>query len=76
MAKSYRVNFEEIKAQADFVAVLTHYGLTPGRGAQFKICCPFHDDAEPSCSINTNDRVFQCSAAAAGWGPRAPPPAT
>ena len=35
-----------LKARADFRSVLTHYGLTPGRGVQFKICCPFHDDGK------------------------------
>lgn len=60
MAKNYRVDFELIKARADFRAILAHYGLTPGRGVQFKILCPFHDDTEPSCSINTNERIFNC----------------
>ena len=63
MAKSYRVNFEEIKAGSDFRLVLVHYGLK-GAGqplpCQSKISCPFHEDAEPSCSINRSQRVFHC----------------
>ena len=53
MASNLRVNFDEIKARSDFRTVLAHYSLPMGRGEQFKICCPFHADGEPSCSINT-----------------------
>src|SRR5215208_2324532 len=66
MASNLRVNFDEIKARADFRTVLAHYNLTPGRGAQFKICCPFHDDGEPSCSINLDEKVFHCFGAGCG----------
>ena len=66
MNSNRRVNFDEIKARADFRTVLTHYGLTPGRGVQCKICCPFHDDAEPSCSINLEEKVFHCFGAGCG----------
>ena len=37
MAKSHRINFDDLKARADFRAVLLHYGLTPvGQGDQAK----------------------------------------
>ena len=68
MAKNYRVDFEVIKARADFRAILAHYGLKPGRGVQFKILCPFHDDTEPSCSINTDERIFNCFGCGFGTG--------
>lgn len=61
MTKPYRVDFEMIKARADFRAVLAHYHLTPvGRGDQVKILCPFHDDDRPSCSVNLADGLFHC----------------
>ena len=66
MPKNYRLDFDAIKARAEFRAVLSHYGLTPGGGGQFKICCPFHDDREPSCSINLEQKVFHCFGAGCG----------
>ncbi len=29
-------------------------------GDQGKLCCPFHDDKNPSCSVNVKDNVFNC----------------
>jgi DNA primase len=61
MAKSHRINFDDLKARADFRAVLLHYGLTlVGSGDQAKVHCPFHDDARPSCSVNLAKRLFHC----------------
>ena len=61
MAKSHRINFDDLKARADFRAVLLHYGLTLiGSGDQAKVHCPFHDDARPSCSVNLAKRLFHC----------------
>ena len=61
MTDNRRVDFEDIRRRADFRAVLAHYGLEPvGKGDQVKIRCPFHDDGEPSCSVNLAKRVFHC----------------
>ena len=63
MTKSYRVDFEAIKAGSDFRLVLVRYGLMARQQPmpdQSKIRCPFHKDAEPSCSINRAQRVFHC----------------
>ncbi len=61
MTDNRRVDFVDIRRRADFRAVLTHYGLTPkGKGEQVKILCPFHDDAEASCSVNLGKRVYHC----------------
>ena len=54
------VDFEALKAQADFRTVLAHYGFAAGRGDQFTIRCPFHDDRTPSCSINVSKGLFHC----------------
>jgi hypothetical protein len=60
MAKEHRVDFETIKASADFRAVLAHYELeASGQGRQTKIRCPFHDDRRPSCSVNLEKRLFR-----------------
>lgn len=63
MTKALRVNFEALKARADFRSVLAHYGLTPvGHGDQAKIHCPFHEDERPSCSVNLEKGLFHCFA--------------
>src|SRR3954449_9362987 len=67
MAKDYRVNFEAIKERADFRAVLAHYGIALlGHGEQAKVCCPFHDDERPSCSVNLERGIFHCHAGSCG----------
>ncbi len=63
MARQHRVDFDELKARADFRAVLQHYGLTLlGSGDQAKVRCPFHDDERPSCSVNLAKSLFHCFA--------------
>jgi DNA primase len=63
MPKAHRVNFDDIKAQADFRLVLAHYGLHPrGQGEQAKVRCPFHDDQHASCSVNLTKGVWHCFA--------------
>ena len=67
MGDNRRVDFEKIKAAADFGAVLAHYGLGPiGRGRQIKLRCPFHDDERPSCSVNLDKGLFHCHAGGCG----------
>jgi DNA primase len=66
MSDNSRVDFNAIKARADFRAVLAHYDLPAGKGSQFKIRCPFHEDGEPSCSINTEQQVFHCFGSSCG----------
>src|SRR5919205_1746663 len=67
MAKDYRVDFEAIKARADFRAVLAHYGIALlGQGEQAKVRCPFHDDERPSCSVNLERGIFHCHAGSCG----------
>jgi DNA primase len=61
MGDQRRIDFEELKARADFRAVLDHYGLkVVGRREQAKIHCPFHDDERPSCSVNLERGLFHC----------------
>src|SRR5215212_5181527 len=63
MPKDQRINFDDLKAKADFRLVLAHYGLAiVGQGEQAKILCPFHDDARPSCSVNLQKGVWHCFA--------------
>jgi DNA primase len=55
------VDFTWVKSEADFPAVLSHYGIEAPRGKnQFKLSCPFHDEAEPSLSVNAGEKKFKC----------------
>src|SRR5215203_142069 len=61
MAKAQRIDFEDLKARADFRAVLLHYRLAlVGQGDQAKVLCPFHDDERPSCSVNLVKGLWHC----------------
>lgn len=63
MPNTRRVDFQDIKSRADFRAILAHYGIAAvGQGDQAKILCPFHDDRDPSCSVNLAKGVFHCHA--------------
>ena len=62
-----RVNFDYVKEQAEFTAVLAYYNISIiGTGDQVRIRCPFHDDDNPSCSVNLQDKVFNCKAGSCG----------
>ena len=47
-------------AALDMCAVMEHYQIQAGRGSSFRINCPFHEDERPSCSVDTNNKVFNC----------------
>jgi DNA primase len=60
MSKS-AIDFAFVKAEADFLAVLTHYGLKlSGSGVQRQALCPFHDDKRPSFKANLGRKAFHC----------------
>jgi len=59
MSKTW-VNFKDVRARLNFKLVLSHYDIKQGKGADFKIPCPFHDDKKPSCSVNTDKKIFNC----------------
>lgn len=55
------LDFTEVKAGARFEQVLDYYGIeVRGRGNQRMALCPFHDDSQPSCSINLAWKIFRC----------------
>jgi DNA primase len=67
MKNTHRIDFDDLKARADFRAVLAHYGIAVvGQGDQTKVRCPFHDDARPSCSVNLAKGLFHCFAGGCG----------
>jgi DNA primase len=63
MPDDRHVDFQDITSRADFRAILAHYGITPiGKKDQAKIRRPFHDDHDPSCSVNLGKGLFNCRA--------------
>ncbi len=56
------VNFQTVRENLDVSSVLNHYGFDTKQNGrdQLKICCPFHDDKNPSCGFNTKKKVFNC----------------
>lgn len=60
MAKNW-LNFETIRDELNFTAVLNHYGFTfPAGKPQVTVHCPFHDDGKPSCGVNLDKKLFNC----------------
>ena len=54
------ISRDAVFAALDMNAVLEHYGVEPKRGSSFRINCPFHEDARPSCSINVEAKLYNC----------------
>lgn len=55
------IDYSRVRECLTFSAVLSHYGIDHPEGRkQIKIKCPFHRERTPSCSINTEDGMFQC----------------
>lgn len=70
--KSYRIppqQLELIKESADIVSVIESYGL-PGfqrhGNNRAKAICPFHDDHNPSMSVDGQRGIYKCFACGAG----------
>lgn len=50
------MNFAHINAHGDIPKILNHLGLEfTQKGDQIRLCCPFHDDSNPSLSITLID---------------------
>ncbi len=61
------IDFKYVRENADIEAILAHYELeTNNAGDERRACCPFHEDENPSFSINITDGKFHCHAASCG----------
>lgn len=61
MPKAERIDFQFLKAEADFLRILAYYNLEVlGQGVQRQALCPFHADKRPSLKVNLGRKVFQC----------------
>jgi DNA primase len=69
-----RLNFDALKSVADFGTVLEHYDVrgelslkgSNTRSGQISMRCPFHDDDNPSLSVNRDKGIFNCHAESCG----------
>ena len=60
---------EKLKESVDIVSVIESYGLekfTRKSHLSAQAVCPFHDDHNPSMSIDSNRRIFKCFACGEG----------
>lgn len=49
--------------RATFATVLRDYGIVlPQENGKFNVCCPFHSEQNPSCSINLDTATYRCFA--------------
>ncbi|MEG0265765.1 MAG: DNA primase [Erysipelotrichaceae bacterium] len=58
-----RLNEEQInniRAHSDIVDVISRYVPLTHKGKNYLCACPFHDDHNPSLSINPDKQIFKC----------------
>ena len=61
---------ERLKVEVSLVRLVESSGVTLAkRGAELVGCCPFHEDATPSLSVNAEKNLFNCFGCDAGGGP-------
>lgn len=59
-------SIEELKNRIDILDIISHYVSVKKAGRNYVCVCPFHDDKNPSMSINVNDGYYHCFACKAG----------
>ena len=66
MARLSEQEINNIRAKADIVDVVSRYLPLTRNGRNYKAVCPFHDDHDPSMSINADKQIFKCFVCGAG----------
>lgn len=57
------MDFALIRERAEFTTILARYDIASARlQGQVSVLCPFHDDRQPSLSVNLDRKLFHCFA--------------
>jgi DNA primase len=57
------MDFAFTREHANFATILARYGIAfASRQGQISVLCPFHDDRQPSLSVNLDRKLFHCFA--------------
>lgn len=59
-------SIQEIRQQADIVAVISEYVALEQAGKNFKGCCPFHQEKTPSFIVSPERQTYHCFGCGAG----------
>ena len=57
---------EQVKKHADIIKVISSYQALTQKGKDYVGLCPFHDDKNPSMSVNPAKRIFKCFSCGTG----------
>ena len=61
MARISQQTIEQVTAIADIVDVVGEHIVLKKKGREFVGICPFHDDTNPSLTVNDSKNLFFCS---------------
>lgn len=59
-------SIEELKQRVDIVDIISHYVELKKSGSNYVCVCPFHDDKNPSMSVNSIKGFYHCFACQSG----------
>ena len=57
---------DEIKSKLDIIDLISEYIQLKPAGANFKACCPFHQEKSPSFMVSRPKQIWHCFGCAAG----------
>jgi DNA primase len=60
MSRISEEDINEIRKRADIADIIQRYIPLVKKGKNFAAVCPFHDDHDPSLSINVDKQIFKC----------------
>lgn len=60
MARYKQEEIDALREKADIVDVISHYIQVHRSGKNYKAICPFHNDHDPSLTINPEKKIYKC----------------
>jgi len=66
MTTSTQLIASEVKARADFVAIVSQYTSLRRNGRQYAGLCPFHLESNPSFYVEPQRKIWKCFGCGAG----------